>query len=193
MQCRTTLERFSCFTVSSLILSVATVLAATASLGAEKAAQQKGGSFALRYAETFAKLAALEVHEAQQANKLHPGTVRASIVEELRENLHSAMQMVKAAREGGERYAFEVHLRFAKVVAQRAEHEFQEAKRIQSGTVGKVVSKFTLRGLQLRAELTKINLDEGVSLRDAPSEKQNLWKLRFLCDEVFRLNEAARR
>ncbi len=190
MKYRTTPERFPYFGVGVIVLSVAMGFAATPLLGAEKPSDEKGGSFALRHAETYLKLTVNAYRTAHDANVRFPGTFPASRIEELKGDVDVAKQMVKAARESDGEYSFQRYLRLAKAAAAAADTEFKQAELLNSKTSG--VSPRELVRLRLRAELARINVEEGLSLRDASSKKQNVWKLRLLYDDVLRLNEQVR-
>ena len=168
-------------------LIVVMVLAIAPVVHAQEEQKSNSIDYRLQYAKAFLAYSKVNLERAENMNARVSGTVPAALVEEYRDDVEVAEKLLSVAQSGDATHTFSVFVRLAEASYNQATRDYERAKALRTRTRGSF-SELDVERLRLRAELAKINLEEGRSLTDGPEERQSQWKMRLLYTEVMRLN-----
>ena len=144
------------------------------------------------YARLKLELAEVKLKSAKTRNEQIPGAVAGDVVVQLRDNVELARQDLSQAQAAGMGDSFGSDLRRARVEAKAADSSWRNAVKAAK-RAPRLFSPLNIQLLELRAEIARINYEQGRAVAQASSEVKLRWQLRFLQDRVERLQDEVSR
>jgi len=184
-------------TTIAIVLAVVTVLYSTSGQIPSdlpmvhkdlRAAEESGERLDVRFAQTYLKLANIELKKALETNNKSPAAYSAALVERLRQNVKIAEEQLQQARMEREGDVHKVHLRDAEAAVAIAELRLNHAHAMNERLAGSY-DETELERLQLNAEVAQLRLEKARDPARVSSPNAHLkWQLEQLRDEVLELH-----
>lgn len=182
--------RLFCAFLFGLVCAAIAPLLLKASTESLRAAASKppSASLALQLATAQLKLAEATLAKVAQTNQRSARTVPADVVAQYQRDVELA-KVQRAAVEGGAALGdFAVWLGRAEAALKTANREWKAGLDVNRRAPGSLDS-IDLSRLKLRAEVARLNLEQGRSLAKASPQEQVRWQLELLNGEVARLKQ----
>ncbi len=153
-----------------------------------RAAEDSGKHLDVRFAQTYLKLAKVELKKALEANEKSSAAYSAALVERLRQNVKTAEEQLQQARMESQGDVHKVHLRDAEAAVAIAELRLTQAQAMNERLAGSY-DQTELERLRLTVEVARLRLEKARDPARVSSPNAHLkWQLEQLRDEVLELH-----
>jgi hypothetical protein len=169
-----------------------TVICAWQVLQAPAPSDAEPENLEVRYARAQLQLAEANLHRVEQSNKQVKNSVPSSVVAEYQDDVTVARTRLDQAAAGKAAKDFQVWLARAEA-EQRAAEATRKIALVVNVQLPGTFDPLDVERFRLRAEVAKLQYDQGRTLVDAGFEAQLQWKLDLLDNQVQRLKEESRR
>jgi hypothetical protein len=140
------------------------------------------------YAKVQVQLAEANLKSVRQMNRRLPGAVSAEVVAQYQQDVEVANACLQGIMRGNGDGQFPTWLRGAEMAVKAADDGWRKAVAANQRMPG-TVEPLDIERLRLRAELARLQLEQGRALVGKSREAQLQWQVNLLHDQVRRLNE----
>lgn len=144
--------------------------------------------FAVRYAQTYLRMAELTLQKAQELNRRVPETLAGALIEKFTHDLEFAKAQLEDVRQSGNSNAFKLWLWRAELNLRSREQLLTAANRANSLKPG-FYPPIDLERIQAAIELARLRVERGKSLVDKPPEARLAWQLEMMNEGLNRVDE----
>jgi len=163
-------------------------MAAAAPPAPEGSPARPAESLDVQYARAQLALAEANLKRVEEINRRVARAVSDKVVDEYRGDLAVAKARLELTSRG-DTDSFQVWLRSAEANLKSAERAWQNAT-LANRHMPATVEPLDVERLRLRAEVCRVELEQGRALAGATRQAQLEWRVRTLTSEVDRLDEA---